>query len=508
MKNAQHLMFDRFSSDVALRQALLFAWVLLCVFLSKGSALLGGYALDDYKLSLGADSESTRQLAAHFLSQGRYTFVPITLALDAVGINFVQIQFLAAALCISAYAYFIATVFSYPLSLGTSFAACLIGSAVAASHPYAAEYFTFRQADLPMAIAWLLSALSLRLAARQFRQSTDEAIEKNSLRQRVLVSSLVLTLAAGINQLVVPATFCGLIGMFALPRHRSGHGDQFSYDGIRIAFLVPAFATIAYVIINLLLSRLFSLPHENRATLIGVADIPQRCIEVLSLLKRMVWDGEPILSHGAKIAFVAALLLSAGLAFIQNRYRTVLILACGVLMLAATIAPVAVGKSWWPVPRSISAYAIASGIVAAGLVGGALLSRSGAFVIWSFPLLALSFSSASVFFDQTRLNRWDQLRAALILHDVETHFGKNDSRPILIGNPSWGYPSGLGTTQGDMNISAFAKPWSISGLFTEATGTTRKVFIGDDINKACIGKPNWPTAGSLSERGDAILVCL
>ena len=75
----------------------------------------------------------------------------------------------------------------------------------------------------------------------------------------------------------------------------------------------------------------------------------------------------------------------------------------------------------------------------------------------------------------------------------------------------WGYPAGIRTMQGDMNISALYPAWSKTSVLISTSGYRFEQALGArkaQGEKYCETASPWPAIGSTSVVDDLAIICL
>jgi len=150
-----------------------------------------GYGLDDYGIIRRGAGES---LVDFFVSQGRYGSALMDVVLHASNLTMASFSTIGLAATIVFSGLFFKDALNLPRTSSPVLAVGL--GALLGSHPYYAEYVSFRQAALPMSAMFLGLWTALRLYRLALQ---DEARVFN-----LLASLFAATLAMGFNQLAVP----------------------------------------------------------------------------------------------------------------------------------------------------------------------------------------------------------------------------------------------------------------------------------------------------------------
>lgn len=463
--------------------------------LSKYAGFLLGYGLDDYyALMSGA---SLHELLGQFVSQGRFSFAIIQYIVSSAHLDMFDFH----ALGLAGTAWFSGLLFAETLRppADQNWRLTVALGAVLGSHPYFAEYVSFRQASLPMAFMFLFSWLALRAYARMGAMP-----DKRSM----LVAAACGVVATGFNQLALPFLCIGVL--FVEARQLVLHPS----DSWRRCWkpLVTSAATgiavgVPYGIVAYGLRRVFHIASNDRAALLALTEVPNRLRELVTLVSTLTIGDEPVVSAVPKFALLLVLAVVL-LARPPSRMRAG-IYALMVFFVAACLAllPVALSAVWWPVPRTLIAFPL----VLIGTIA-LLAHRPHAAIVaisWSVLLFAATLFTAhsnSVLDNQLRLNRWDMLKANSIYTVASQRFGGQPK--IVLNQPRWTYAAAPDIADGDLNVSGLSTDWAVKSLFAEATGTQVSVRITHSYAKDCAARAPFPAGTSLFQAGDEVVVCL
>jgi len=495
------LSFVPASSSERLR--LLFLVALFVTLTSKGLALLPGYAFDDYIVTY---IDAT---VPYYLSQGRFTQASLQWLATEAGLAVPSFYWPFTLSILLAFPLLVAYGFSKIGDARTPIVAQAVGVAIVCAHPYFTEYFTFRQALYNALIYVLMMLLHLYWV---FRIDPARSAWSPTNRRSVAYAAGALVLAMGGHQLTFPMvlsiTTMSLIVSWAQSEERKPF-LRWAHSQIPIA--VPyVVAGVIYVAVFVITKKLSGAENDGRGNVLPLTEFPGRLRDLGALCKAIVMGHEPILSRSAKYfaLFPTLLLLAIGLR--RNPAAVALAVAALLVLIAISLAPVALSAEWWPVPRSLSALAFVFGSAATvALILGRSRIQSGMVAFLATSGVLMVFFSSAMLNDQQRLNRWDLNKAQLIAYDVARKHGAEALARTQLINGTWDYPIHLMTPTGDLNASSFAKSWAYPGLIREASGYAMP-FAGplDPSTTECNERPKWPAVDSIYEAGEVIVVCL
>lgn len=477
-----------------------FGIALAFTLLAKGLALVPGYAFDDYA---GAYID---QGLNFYLSQGRFTQALLQWVLTHAHLSTTDIAWVTTSLCMLALAGIASFVATHATrkQMPLGYIAAPIG--ILCAYPYFTEYFTFRQAAYNEAFYLIFTLAHLRAFADM--DHSRSPLDKAN-RGAFLASVAWLLLAMGGNQITLgmSASIIYSIVLCTEEFERADFAARFRM--LCWALLSPIVALVCYLVLYKILKMAAPQNVDPRGNMVALSAVPERLADLWHLCRKIFLQGEPTISGLAKgfLAVGTLVPLAAAMRKSPGRLLYWVIGFAGLILLA--MLPLAVSGVWWPVPRSLSGLGFVFGPMAAALLVIANVRRPVIALPWICASLLLAFSSAAMLQQQQRLNRWDLNRAQLIVHDVQLRYGLTPSMPVALAGASYTYPRSLGTSDGDLNASAFVKPWSLEGLFSEASGDRFEVEkTSDDAQRMCTSRPHWPNHDAIFDADGRIFVCL
>lgn len=467
--------------------AYLFAFVL-----SKFLGFMPGYALDDYVTR----SREAEILTTHFIAQGRFTFALLMswLQLTSLHLNDFNVVglfglglfsglFASSALRIGAR--------SNPLLL----AAC---GALAGAYPYLTEYVSFRQAILPTAVLFFLCWIA-----------TDAYQRWRSSRQHVHLAIFLgcSVLAAGINQLAVPLLCIAVLLHDFLDAAPNGN-FRLAVRGVARTACIGLAITVLYFVAAFVVLKLCGGEASQRTKLVPSSELVLRFKQIALTCRDIFLGSEKVASSASKWGLwiaTAVLMVSAAIRAPRTLGVAIFFLAVAT---GLTLAPVAVGEVWWPVPRTLIAlpFAVISYFLLLEVGQREALVQMSAFAILASAAVMAAHSNA-VLSDQQRLNRWDLEKAREIAERVATRFPNAPAR-IALPTGAWTHTMDPEMPIGDMNISALGVTWAVDAMFDEATGRQMTVTISEARAAQCASRPKFPDEAAIFVDGDDVVVCL
>ncbi len=470
---------------------------------SKMIGFTPGYGLDDYGIIRRGAAES---LVDFFVSQGRYGSGLMDVVLHASNLTMASFSTIGLAATIVFSGLFFKDALDLPK---TSSPVLAVGiGALLGSHPYYAEYVSFRQAALPMSAMFLGLWAALRLYRLALQQ--EEARVFN-----LLASLCAVTLAMGFNQLAVSYMAIAVLCVH-MQRLQPGHvpsrivrlpGNWSWMEPIIKAMLTGAVLIASSSVVAKITMLALGLEPTQRAELIGADMLGQRSGELLKLLPVLWTKSETVAGWPAKVVALAAFIVLLTSCLRGARRVGWLSLATFLAATAAALIPIAASTVWWPVPRTLIAipFALAAAIAVLAIRGGRTASVAGVLLIASAGLF--SAHSTQILSNQQRLNRWDQMQARDISQMAVEKFSGQASK-LAIVDSSWGHDVARGIAQGDLNISALSVAWALDPLFDEATGRDQSVRLAPEFSQFCSTSPKYPDPASLHLEHDEVVVCM
>ncbi|MNL05209.1 hypothetical protein D3C87_1257930 [compost metagenome] len=230
-------------------------------------------------------------------------------------------------------------------------------------------------------------------------------------------------------------------------------------------------------------------------------------------------------AHWVKVV-IAMMLVIAGLAVCVEifrspagsrlRFEKMAFLLAVPLLALTTVGVILPFKDWWPVPRVLSQTSLIIGLIL--LLAYPILRRSlvklpaAAFMLLPvFLIVSFVLKSNQVFADQQRLNSWDRMKVNRIVARLEKNVDFQKIEYVFFGGGGFGYPAGLNTVQGDMNVSALYPTYSKMPLLLETSGYRFKPAVGEQAIRGedfCKTAAAWPSERSVSVIGNLAVICL
>jgi hypothetical protein len=476
--------------------------------IARGGVLGRGFAIDDYSVSYDIDSSAY----STFFSQGRFLHAALFGVIDMMGVNASDTYIAFGVLALLLHAAFIVSILRF-VGVDKVPAAGLVGALIAV-HPYGTEIFTFRM-GLPGYCAGLLfSIIALEAIIRY----------PSRLRARFTAFSAVLamvfTYQVFVNYLLVTGLFTWAFGEIA-PRDRRDLNRERTL--ILAAVTVCAIAVLMAVMGSL--SALGIVSTESRAQMIPLDMVPQRLSEMYATLWVIYLASEPVMPAWLKALLWVLLGLSV-LAIARSdsqgiRKSRQLTKAVGLILVAAVLVPLSLGviiffQEWWASYRVVAHLAVMGGLVliigdyCAGQGQSRAVARfqtmSRGLVLFVFVLM-----SNQIFADQHKLNAWDMMTATRLVGRLEELPEFQAIRYVYVGGGWGGYPAGLRTAGGNLNVSELAVRWGKARLLVAASGYRFQRALGEREARGenwCKTAPTWPDRGSIKVEGDLAIICL
>lgn len=474
----------------------IFAYVVSFI-LSKYYGLLPAYALDDYTIVSGVGADS---LPIQFLSQGRFSFALIQYLLVASHLTMLDLQTIA----LIGMALFGGLMFSIALPIFEEDSRYLVTcvALMLGTQPYLAEYVSFRQAALPMAIMYL----ALWLSFRSYR-TWKRDVKRNRIHP--ILAIVLAVLAIGTNQLALSFFCMGIVyiearEILAIP----GRFKKYWWKPFIVAAIAGAITSFFYFLSAYFAREVFVVGTNDRATLLAESGIPQRIAQLGELFLHITVANEPIVSSQSKLLLllgIAALLL---LALVARFWQAVYAMLVFCIAICLALFPIAISSVWWPAPRTLIAvpFAFAGTIL---ILQGKDMRRWIVPVTMPIVLASLLFAghSNAVLANQLRINRWDLSTARAIYIAASERFPEAKGG-IVLDNPRWAYPAAPNAADMDLNVSALSIGWAVKPLFREATGRIIDVQISTRFNADCAKVGVFPSRDAIFQYKDEVVVCM
>lgn len=472
---------------------LIFAVAFVGMLVSKGLALVPGYAFDDYSVV------NAPRALDFTISQGRFTQSLLQLGVTTAGVSATHAAWTFSLLFFVAAAAAVALGLDY-VTRGQCRLSVIAGiAALITTYPYLTEYFTFRESLVPQSIAFCLVALILWRAGKEGSGPSRSLLSPLSLA--------LLVLLAGCQQTAYIVVVFFLFGRFVFDIDR-GVANAWSLNATVLWSLVVSFALYVALAVSVREIAARGLHVDARGMLIDVTQIPLRLHQVADLTVSVLFRSEPVVAQGLKFGLISCLILGIGVEFLRRPQFALVLTTAWALMFSLSLLLVSVSSVWWPVPRALYASVFASGVALALMYrdSGRLLTTAVAVVLVVCSALG-ALKSNQMLVDQQRLNRWD-LWTASAIYDRAVQQGFSDQQTLRLVGAGWRHPGRLDTIQGDLNASALIKTWAVAGVFREATGRELRVASVPQDPALCSGKAVWPARGSVFEVELGFVVCM
>ncbi len=444
-----------------------------------------------------------------FVSQGRFGQFLLFQAMQGMGVDpetFATLFQGVGLICFSFTAPLFFAAFDKPGET-RAFAVC-VPALLLVLHPFQAEILTFSEASFSALLAIAMGIVAVFITVRA---------------PRLWWLGCVLLIAAlSMYQLVL--NYVGIMVLLGLVRACLEEPDVAgrrwrNYFPAAAAGTTAALAVVLYLVINKLLLSVLGVPVDQRGQMISLDQLSTRIGEIAELAKWLF--SHPLLVTTASAVGTAfwSLVISGWVAVCwlllrSWRRETPLALAAVLVAPLVGLGVVAVGATWWPVPRVLGGLVA---IFAAGCFWLCLYARNIA-TRGSVSLLAglLLISSIAIGHrihnDQRQLNTFDSFLAEQIMASLRGLDGYTEQTPIAVVNTKmrWTHGVPLATTWMDMNISAFYISSAVPARMALSTG--RKLNFRQASEQdvaACANAPAWPEGGFVSmQAGGGALVCL
>ena len=483
--------------------------------IARGGVLDRGFAVDDYSFAQGF-------LAGEFdvfLAQGRFFLAAIDGVIHALGVNIADIYVSLGFLSLLLQAGLVLAVLRF-VGAADRPGAVVAGSLMVA-HPYLAEILTFRMVLPGYCVGALLTIVALEALSQDVEKK-----KRNLLVSLAATVGMLFVYQGFLNYFSIALIFSILFGEFL--KNTPAPASRLSDDHRRRALnllLVCVVSVAIFLAVLTISKRLGLISLTSRAEFIRLHEVPERISQVAELIAKVYWLGEPMGAHWVKV-IIAMMLLIAGLAVCVEifrkpgegglRIKKMAFLLAAPLLVLATVGVTLPFKAWWPVPRVLSQTSLIIGLIF--LLAYPVLRRglvkipAAAFMVLpAFLIVSFVFKSNQVFADQQRLNSWDKMKVNRIVARLEQNPDFQKIEYVFFGGGKWGYPAGLNTTQGDMNVSALYPDYSKLPLLLDVSGYKFKPAIGEQVvlgENFCKTATAWPSEGAVAVIGNLAVVCL
>lgn len=483
--------------------------------IARGGVLDRGFAVDDYSFGQGF---STSEFDV-FLAQGRFFLAAIDGAIHALGVNIADIYISLGLLSLLLQAGLVLAVLRFVGAVDSPGA--LVAGSLMVAHPYLAEILTFRMVLPGYCVGALLTIIALEALSRDAGRRN-----RNLLISFAATVAMLFVYQGFLNYFSIALIFSILFGEVFRSRSTSDNRPAVDYRRRALSLLFVCLASVVLFMAIVTMSKRFGLISlTSRAEFIKLHEVPERISQVLELIAKIYWLGEPMGAHWVKV-IIAVMLVIAGLAVCVEVFRgpgegksrvkkTIFVLAAPLLALA-TVGVILPFKDWWPVPRVLSQTSLIIGLIL--LLAYPILRRRlekiPAAIFMVLPailIVSFVFKSNQVFADQQRLNAWDRMKVNRIVARLEQKADFQKVEYIFFGGGRGGYPAGLNTIQGDMNVSALYPIYSKLPLLLETSGYRFKPAVGEQAiqgENLCKTSAAWPSEESVFVIGNLAVICL
>ena len=476
-------------------------FVLLLSLVARWQALSPGYSIDDFGYIVDDKPYPFNQL----VSQGRALTYFLRLALGALGAspaNSEPLSMVLLTLTLVAAGLIVCRLWSVH-----GFAESFIVVSFIALHPYQSEMFTFKTAELYLAVPLGCSFAAILAGTRSSRHW--------------VVSLAALVCSAFIYQAVFNSLAMALMFSVAFHLSRPAGSDPTFWQGFRSQLKLFLAAIILYFLTASAIGRISGVPLGARATFIGLNEIGPRIHQAYGLYTTLFFHSEPILPIATKVLLLLTLAFALG-AYLANTLRDgaysagrrvalafALILVVG---LPLCVGVVLVLGGWWPVPRVLAqtGWFWGGSLALAYSLAQPLVKR---IILTGVVVILVSFIGISnhVFRDQQRANMRDLATANRIVGRIEELPEFDQIQYLVLYGGNYQYRSPVTTAQGDMNISALFAAWSKVPVINEVSGYALQpapAALYAKANVFCETAPKWPAPGSVVKLDAAAVVCM
>lgn len=488
----------------------IFLVVFTSLLVAKAGALLPlGYATDDMSFAAGLFYNNPA-----VLDQGRFTLYILRALNHALGIQPTYANVLTGLASFGAMAW-ASVVVCRRWRVGHDVVLGSLAGMLFALHPYTTEYYTFKTSVNTLFYEYVLTFLALHLAR-------DRALH-------LVTAAVLIALALGKNQLML--NILALVILFALLlelarglRHEPGLSLRRAVE--RAGTVAQLIASAAGVALYLLVNRI--LPLLGAANLGDEKWLPLsawawRRGQLYDRVADILVGREVLITPVAKSLILLFLVLAVGLLLwriIRARAPSLLqkialapallslLAAAGLSVFGVTL----VSRTWYTAYRVLSGI----GLFLAGVVVLVIVLSPGRKLrrlhvgVASVLLVSFAASSNRVLTEQMQTNARDFHKANRIVMRLETDPGFSSITALaIIGGAN--APAPLASTIGDLNQSAFSRPWSQLAVLRAITGyqfsgpTAAQQQIAREY---CANSELWPHPESIQVLDDLGVICL
>jgi hypothetical protein len=503
----QHAIEFRRNISPLFRSLALFLNLVSINLIVRAQSSISGFSVDDYSFASNPRLLSYLDLAN---AQGRFGVSLFLWFFDATGISLIGPSFLFIIFAILSQALLI-TVILQVLFPRLSTVSKTIAGGLLLSHPYWSELYTFKAASFSLSVVNLSIAASLLLIFYP-----PARIRFSWLISIITILFSLTVYQTSINVLVIILFFLVLTITTA---SNDNYEETIHLKISAKRMIISMSASLAiYLVILKIYASLFSGSLNSRTDLLKSEGSSGRVEEAFSTLKLIYFGNEPIFPFGAKILYLMVACISfffISRAILGTRKWSNFFVFIGIWICFPflTLGVALVIEEWWPTPRLLQHVGLIYGLSCA-LALNLVLSSTFTRILATFAVISALIGGMlnnQIFNDQRRINDLDRLTSSRIMSQLESSSGFENVEALAVVGSFWTYETPLKTVQMDMNISAFATPWSKVSVIEFSTG---HVFRGPDIveqdaaNLYCASSPRWPLLNSTTIIDKMAVVCL
>ncbi len=375
-------------------------------------------------------------------------------------------------------------------------------------HPYQADIATYRVTYLVVCLAFLLAAAGAFLLLET--------------RVPLLVPTVILSLAYAMYQVAISYALMVLVGAWWLSLIAPEGGVRREAAVLRRAVIAVLASLPVYFLASAAALAVTGLQAAARVSAIAPSQLGERAGNLLGLIRKLAFEGEPIVPGMVK-ALLLLLLVGAVCAVASRRLReggaragllAVLIAMVMVSLLSLLmVAHLFVVVEWWPAARTLSQIGVFWGLIfAAGYAASEGRGRVALLCLGGLLVACFAGLVNQVFLDEHRMNTRDMLRSNRIVSRLEARPDFAAVKELAVVGGAWNYPLPAATTYYDLNVSALYAPWSRVAVINEVSGynftATTDAGKLDAAKRYCAAAAPWPAEASVAVQGEVGVVCL
>jgi Glucosyl transferase GtrII len=473
---------------------------------ARGQALFSPlYSPDSYAL-LG---EKPGDELINILSDGRFVSIALYWLQSALGfpaVRSVSTQMCAAILIFAASGFIFAKTIFNDIRPKEAFAF----SAMFTLNPLAAEFFYYSETTLRTSQSVFLAATAV-WAAFHHRATS-----------RSYVLAIVSTfLALGVYQLAIAHIAIATVFMFFLKHKEKSLESERTSNSSNINVAMGTASLIVGVALYLcfLFATKLIFPEiaSGRAFATEMPSVIQRVgfasRVVLAALLPPVSLAPTFISQMTVFGVLACAWLSVK-SFFEK--RAPIAGAVGLFLILAALASsesiFLLAGNLWPTARLMSPIGLFLAFLAL------FAYRESSDKLRVFEAIGLSIlivgylgANSTIFFEQRRINKWDERQANRIVARLESEPAFESVTSLASIGSQWRYPYSRDAAYGGLNVSAFRPSWAQVGLIEEATGyrfskpSTEATALAI---RYCEKSRQWPAPDSVTIIDKLAIVCL